>query len=1072
MDALNEKPDEITLILSYDSQTVKTLKCNKNDKLENVFKKYASNIGVVFNNLFFLYAGNEINDYTQTFSQLITSLDKETKEMNILIYNKSISLMDQKNYITIIFSLNSKDIDIEKVSRNTILKNICKEYALKKGLNLKSLLFKYGEKEINLNLKFDEMASSYDKNCMGITILVYNKNPLKIKFHFKNEQPYIMDRYKEDKIKDIFNEYALNNSLDINNLSFKYGIILDEIDQQQTFNQLINNYDQNSDMGLLSNATNSYFNETKYDNISEIDIFVEEKEFQKEPQTQSQSQTSFKKYKKIIIIISIIIILIIIALICVFLLFKKKKSDSQNSDTKAKNDIKESSDMIKSNSDIILTDSDIKESSDIIKVKSDIIITDNDIKTNSYIIITDSNIKESSDKIKTNSDIIKTNSDITMTESDIKESSDIIKTNSDIAITESDIKENSDIIKTNSDILITESDIKESSDIIKTNSDIIITDNYIKTSSHINSSSDIIIIDSDIKTDKVIPKSCGKGYYIPDDDKSLQDCQKCSLEGCEKCNGTYEINECTSCGNLKSIYYNIKIIKCNYTCETGNEDKCLTCDTDKDECINCNNGYKLVNGKCKPDYLIKATYLSVSPNEQVNIVASHSYTYITRMIIDGKNITPIYKYNFPEKGYHTVYIKFKAIVESPTLERIFTGIERLMAVTFSNFDDYIPLIKFNSMFNKCTNLTSVDLSKISFDMKKKYDLSYMFKDCINLKYVNLNFKKFNVNTEVANMFYNCKSLISIDLSKLNMANTKNFENMFYNCNSLKSINFAGVYLPSAEKISYMFYNCISLKSLDISSFKPNQLTTMTSIFMNCISLSYINLTDLYTHSVKSLENMFYNCSSLKSINVSHFNTQNVQSLKSIFSFCSSLESIDVSNFDTNKVTDMSSMFYGCYSLTSINLKNIITDKVTNMSYLFASCYSLTTIDLSNFNTEKVYYFEAMFARCYSLKSINILHFNTKNFINLKYMFFGCYSLTSIDLSNFNRSYTHNYNYIFNDCPNLSYVNIAPFFYHTNDNNLFNKNISSNGTLILNEDYYKSIKSRNYIPSNWTLIFIK
>ena len=53
MNALNEKPDEITLILSYDSQTVKTLKCNKNDKLDNIFKKYFSNIGVAFNNLFF-----------------------------------------------------------------------------------------------------------------------------------------------------------------------------------------------------------------------------------------------------------------------------------------------------------------------------------------------------------------------------------------------------------------------------------------------------------------------------------------------------------------------------------------------------------------------------------------------------------------------------------------------------------------------------------------------------------------------------------------------------------------------------------------------------------------------------------------------------------------------------------------------------------------------------------------------------------------------------------------------------------------------------------------------------------
>ena len=57
MEALNEKPDEITLILTYDSQKVKTLICNKNDKLENIFKNIASLIGVSFDKLAFLYAG-------------------------------------------------------------------------------------------------------------------------------------------------------------------------------------------------------------------------------------------------------------------------------------------------------------------------------------------------------------------------------------------------------------------------------------------------------------------------------------------------------------------------------------------------------------------------------------------------------------------------------------------------------------------------------------------------------------------------------------------------------------------------------------------------------------------------------------------------------------------------------------------------------------------------------------------------------------------------------------------------------------------------------------------------------
>jgi surface protein len=99
-----------------------------------------------------------------------------------------------------------------------------------------------------------------------------------------------------------------------------------------------------------------------------------------------------------------------------------------------------------------------------------------------------------------------------------------------------------------------------------------------------------------------------------------------------------------------------------------------------------------------------------------------------------------------------------------------------------------------------------------------------------------------------------------------------------------------------------------------------------------------------------------------------------------------------------------------------------------------------------------------------------LHFNTGNFRSIKSMFSGCYSLTSIDLSNFNTKYSHSYKYIFYDCPNLQYVNIEPFSYDLNDNDLFNKNISSNGTLLINREYYDRIKKNNYIPSNWKLIF--
>ena len=811
-----EKKNDITLILTYDSQTVKTLKCDKNEKLEDIFRNVASQIQENLDSLIFIYSGKELVDFTKTFNEIINAIDDTEKVMNILIYNIKRSLVvDKKKNINFIFLLNSKDISEIKAPRETILKNIFNEYATKKLLKMNALLFKYGDKEIDLNKKFDDVATSYDKKCNGMSILVYNKNPLKINFFYDNKNPYEMHCYKEDKIKDVFNNYALNNSLNINDLCFEYEMIPILIDSQGTFLDLFNNEDNKSrEFVNLTTITLS-------NNINEIDIIVK--------QGNLESQSYFKKYKYIIIISIIIILILIISLISYFV-FRKKKYDSNEG---------------LSSINVNLTD------------------------------------------------------------------------------------------------IITESDVV----------------------------SEII---SDIITDSDKVKETDSDYIIP----------------------------------------------------------------------YCEEGYKLVNGKCKADYLIKATYLSVSPNEQVDLISSSSY--ISQMIIDGKIITPTEKYNFPEKGYHTIYYKFrKATYSTSSNIRFFRNKNRLITVSFSDFDDYIPDISFEDIFCQCTNLTSVDLSKIALNLNKNYNLRSMFEGCINLKYIIFNLNILNGQTSAYRMFYNCKSLTSVDLSRLNMSTISTFNEMFY--------------------------NCISLKSIDISNFKPNNLKGMKNVFENCISLSYINVNDLYTHNVINMDKLFYNCTSLKSINISIFNPQNVKSISNMFGYCSSLESIDISNFYVNSLVDINSMFTHCYSLTSIIFKNFDTSKVTNMSYLFSHCYSLTSIDLSNFNTEKVIYFESMFSHCYSLKSINILHFNTKSFNNIKYMFTGCYSLTSIDLSNFNRS--SSYDYIFYNCPNLNYVNISSFSYHSNNNNMFNKNISSYGTLILDKNFYdKLIYYKNYIPSNWTIIF--
>ena len=90
------------------------------------------------------------------------------------------------------------------------------------------------------------------------------------------------------------------------------------------------------------------------------------------------------------------------------------------------------------------------------------------------------------------------------------------------------------------------------------------------------------------------------GYYIPYDDKLQNNYLKCSLIGCEECQGNFLSNECIKCGSgIEPIFENGKIIKCNNPCEVGEGEKCLSCYEDKNECKTCNIGYNLTSsGKC------------------------------------------------------------------------------------------------------------------------------------------------------------------------------------------------------------------------------------------------------------------------------------------------------------------------------------------------------------------------------------------------------------------------------------------------------------------------------------------
>ena len=985
MKSLNPIEDKISLNIIYESQKVESSECSINDKIEKILISFAKKNNIEYSSLYILYNGTIFQN---------DSFKKTFFEI-INTFDKKEKSMNILVYRT----TNDTNHIKPKQENNNMMKNM--------------------------------------KNMINIILIIDSKNPL------------ILQGKREDKLKDTINKNSVKIGLNIESLTFKYGINV--IDLNQKFDDFASDEDKKLSGITLSVYTkvpikvvfvnNIDNNDNNDDRKIPFDCFLEDKIKNFCLEYCSKINKSIKdlsfKYENIEIKLN--------------QTFYEMLKDKNNIDTSTIDII---SNMNETNNDFDAKQiiQNIKEIEITVNLKSF-------LKRHKILLIIISSII-----------IILITALIII----------FLIMSPSPSPPEPDPPLNDTIIETYP------SDTIKITDII-TNS-IKITDiitNTIKITDIIINSINITNIIDTIKltdkvTDKILPnpKKCELGYFIPYDDLTLEDCQKCSIDGCIKCNGTYEKNECLSCGDLLNIYdKNNKIIKCNITCETGEEEKCLTCDKIKNACSSCNIGYKLVNGICKPDYFIKAIFNTIQVGVDIELYHSpySNNPKLEKMIIDGKSITPTKTYIFEEKGNHTVYYKFSKMNQFDTSANkdffyynINKNSDHLISVTFSDFDEYIPDLSFENMFYKRKDLISVDFSKISLFLN--IDLSQIFYGCENLVYVNFDMKKsYFIVTELKSMFYDCKSLTTINLSKLNVTSVKSFRSMFKGCTSLESININTFKLNSATSIRCMFCNCNSLEYLDLSSFNSSKLEEMTFTFYNCKSLTSINLNNFRTSSVKDMDHLFYNCNSLKLVNLSSFNTEAVKNMDSMFEHCISLTSIIFGNsFITKQNPSMLSFLNNCHSLKDMNYPLYVHES-RNLTAFFANCYSLTSVNLKNFDTSKVSNFNYMFYNCYNLKSIDISSFEFKNSAYTNYMFSGCFSLTSMDFSNFTKVMLF-YSGMFCDCPNLKYLDFT--IYNAYSTSLiFNSNISANGTLILGEAFKNYLNQSNikFCPSNWTLI---
>ena len=280
MQYLNPKQTLINIIFDYKTIRSEPKQYPINEIIENVLKSYALEVKIDLNSIVFLYNGKKIErqEYKKTLNDIIHIFDREINKMYILVLEpdreeNEISQQnnngnENNNKINLKFILNSENTYQIEVSSENKLKEICIEYTQKNNLIFNSLSFQYGGKKIDLNKKFSEIISDFDKRCRGMHILVYSGNPLKIEFSYKRRK-LALDCLKEDKIIDVFNIYSKMISKKTKDLNFYYGNNINpiQLNSDYTFNQLINNNESNS---LDTLNTNYAFN----NNINKILISV------------------------------------------------------------------------------------------------------------------------------------------------------------------------------------------------------------------------------------------------------------------------------------------------------------------------------------------------------------------------------------------------------------------------------------------------------------------------------------------------------------------------------------------------------------------------------------------------------------------------------------------------------------------------------------------------------------------------------------------------------------------------------------------------------------------------------
>lgn len=212
----------------------------------------------------------------------------------------------------------------------------------------------------------------------------------------------------------------------------------------------------------------------------------------------------------------------------------------------------------------------------------------------------------------------------------------------------------------------------------------------------------------------------------------------------------------------------------------------------------------------------------------------------------------------------------------------------------------------NGMFGSCNKLASVDFTGI--DASKVTTMSSMFDNCAALTtVVGLGTLNMPNLTSMYRMFYYCGNLESVEMP-VTSASLTDMSYMFRNCSDLKTLDLTSLNTSGLLTLNSAFMYCSSLTTIDFTGLDLSKVTDMGSTFMGTYSLSTLTgFESMELSSVTTMNRMFY----YSDISTVEFQSSlsSIADMQYMFDHCSSLTSVKMAG-SINLTASVSNMFNG------------------------------------------------------------------------------------------------------------------------------------------------------------------